>query len=142
VSGPALTVDVAALAADPPLSVLLVLRANEPFAGAWALPGGFVEAGERVRDAAARELAEETAVHAQAHELEMLGVYDTPGRDPRGSTVSIAFLLHTASELAARGGDDALMARWWPLAELPPLAFDHAQLVADAVSCAGRARRT
>ena len=132
----ALTVDIAVLAGSPARSVLLIRRANEPFVGAWALPGGFVEVGERVRDAAARELAEETGV--RAGELELFGVYDAPGRDPRGQTMSIAYLMSSASELEARGGDDAAQADWWPLAALPALAFDHAELIADAVSRAAR----
>jgi len=136
----ALTVDVAVLAGSPAHSVLLIQRANEPFAGAWALPGGFVDGGERVRDAAARELGEETAV--SAGELELFGVYDEPGRDPRGRTMSIAYLMRTSAELQARGGDDASDARWWPLAALPALAFDHAALIADAVSRAARDPRT
>ena len=136
----ALTVDVAVLAGSPALSVLLVNRANEPFAGAWALPGGFVDDGERIRDAAARELAEETAV--AAGELELFGVYDAPGRDPRGATMSIAYLMRAPAELEARGGDDAREARWWPLGALPALAFDHAELIADAISCAARDPRT
>ena len=132
----ALTADVAVLAGSPARSVLLVRRAHEPFAGGWALPGGFVDPGERVRDAAVRELAEETAV--SAGELELFGVYDAPGRDPRGPTMSIAYLMRAPAELQARGGDDAREARWWPLAALPALAFDHAELIADAVSCAAR----
>jgi 8-oxo-dGTP diphosphatase len=139
VSGPALTVDVVALAGDPPRSVLLVQRRNDPFAGSWALPGGFVDAGERVVAAAARELAEETAIEADT--LELLGVYDTPGRDPRGPTVSVVYLLRTAGELDARGGDDARSARWFALDALPALAFDHATVLADAVSFAAPARR-
>jgi 8-oxo-dGTP diphosphatase len=139
VSGPALTVDVVALAGDPPRSVLLIQRRNVPFAGSWALPGGFVEAGERVVEAASRELAEETAVEAGT--LELLGVYDTPGRDPRGPTVSVVYVLRTGGELDARGGDDARAARWFSLAELPALAFDHATVIADAVSFAAPARR-
>jgi 8-oxo-dGTP diphosphatase len=139
VSGPALTVDVVALAGAPPRSVLLVQRRNDPFAGSWALPGGFVDAGERVVAAAARELAEETAIEADT--LELLGVYDTPGRDPRGPTVSVVYLLRTAGELDARGGDDARAARWFALDALPALAFDHATVLADAVSFEAPARR-
>jgi 8-oxo-dGTP diphosphatase len=137
VSSPALTADVVALA---PAAVLLIQRARDPFAGSWALPGGFVEAGERVREAAARELAEETSIDAGA--LELLGVYDTPERDPRGPTVSVTYLLRCDRELAARGGDDAGDARWFALDELPPLAFDHATIVADAISCAARGPRS
>lgn len=136
-SSPALTADVVALA---PAAALLIQRAREPFAGFWALPGGFVEAGERVREAAARELAEETSI--DAGELELLGVYDTPGRDPRGPTVSVTYLLRCDRELAVRGGDDAGDARWFALDELPPLAFDHATIVADAISCAARGPRS
>jgi 8-oxo-dGTP diphosphatase len=139
VKGPALTVDVVALAGAPSRAVLLVQRANEPFAGSWALPGGFVEAGERVRAAASRELAEETAIESGA--LELLGIYDTPGRDPRGPTVSVVYVLRSDGELDARGGDDASDARWFALDALPALAFDHASVIADAISFAARAPR-
>jgi 8-oxo-dGTP diphosphatase len=140
VSGPALTVDVVALAGAPPRSVLLIQRANDPFAGSWALPGGFVEAGERVPAAASRELYEETAIAADA--LELLGVYDTPGRDPRGPTVSVVYVLRTADEPAVHGGDDARAARWFALDALPALAFDHPLVISDAVSFAARAPRS
>jgi len=136
---PALTVDVAAIAGAEPRSILLVQRANEPFAGSWALPGGFVEGDERVPAAAARELGEETGVRAAP--LELLGVYDTPGRDPRGPTVSIVYVMRTDDEPPAAGADDAAQARWFALDALPALAFDHAQIVADAVSFARAARR-
>ena len=132
---PALTVDAVVLAA--PGSVLLIRRASEPFAGSWALPGGFVDEGERVADAALRELAEETGIEA-APPLALLGVYDTPGRDPRGWTVSVVYLLRLPAPVAVMGGDDAAEARWFELDALPPLAFDHALVIADAVSCAER----
>jgi 8-oxo-dGTP diphosphatase len=139
VKGPALTVDVVALAGDPPASVLLIERRGEPFAGSWALPGGFVEGGEGVVAAAARELAEETAIAAPA--LELLGVYDTPGRDPRGPTVSVVYVLRAERELEAHGGDDAADARWFTVDALPPLAFDHALVIADALSFGARGPR-
>jgi len=138
VSGPALTVDVVALAGPQPRSVLLVQRRNDPYRGAWALPGGFVDEGERVEAAARRELREETGIATDA-ELPLLGVYDTPGRDPRGWTISVVRLLRTDRELDARGGDDAGDARWFGLGELPPLAFDHALVIADALRAAGAA---
>jgi 8-oxo-dGTP diphosphatase len=140
VSGPPLAADVVALAGEPPGSVLLIERGSPPFKGSWALPGGFVEAGERVAAAAARELAEETGI--EAGELTLLGVYDTPGRDPRGPTVSVVQLMRAASELEAHGADDAADARWFALDALPPLAFDHAQVIADALSFAARERRS
>ena len=129
---PALTVDVALLAQSPQPSILLVERAHDPFAGSWALPGGFVEEDERVADAAARELAEETGV--QAPELSLLDVYDTPGRDPRGWTVSVTFLGRIGERVEVHAADDASDAAWFPLERLPRLAFDHATIVADAVS--------
>jgi 8-oxo-dGTP diphosphatase len=135
---PALTVDVALIAATPAPSVLLVARAHEPYAGAWALPGGFVEQDERIVEAAARELAEETGV--SAGELTLLGVYDTPGRDPRGWTVSVTYHGSVEQRLQARGGDDASEAAWFALDALPPLAFDHAQIVADAAAAVASGR--
>jgi 8-oxo-dGTP diphosphatase len=131
---PALTVDVVVLAGAPATSVLLVQRSNDPFAGRWALPGGFVDEEERVLAAARRELLEETGV--EAGELRLLGVYDEPGRDPRGWSVSLVWLMRSATELEAAGGDDAGDARWFALGELPELAFDHALIVADAARCA------
>ena len=129
--GPALTADVVLLAGEPASSVLLIERGSEPFKGSWALPGGFVETGERVHDAALRELAEETGISLEA-ELALLGVYDTPGRDPRGPTVSVSYVRRATTELPATGGDDAARAGWFALDSLPPLAFDHDLIVADA----------
>ena len=138
---PALTVDVVALTGVPPARrVLLVQRGCDPFAGTWALPGGFVEGDERVAGAAARELAEETGVAAGP--LELLGIYDTPGRDPRGPTVSVVYLLRVDDELDARGGDDAADARWFGVESLPPLAFDHSLVIADALSRSARDPRS
>ena len=139
-SGPALTVDVVILAEDPPRSVLLVERGSDPYKGSWALPGGFVEGDERVATAAARELREETGVAATA--LRLLGVYDTPGRDPRGPTVSVVFLMRAGEELEATGADDAADARWFELTALPELAFDHTEVIADAVSLAATGPRS
>ena len=130
---PVLTVDVVALACveDVPRA-LLVQRGHPPFAGSWALPGGFVEEGERVVQAASRELFEETGL--RAGDLELLGVYDTPGRDPRGQTVSIVYIARLASEQPVTGGDDASDARWFPADSPPDLAFDHDLILADAIA--------
>jgi 8-oxo-dGTP diphosphatase len=130
---PMLTVDVVVLASTRDARrVLLVQRGHPPFVGSWALPGGFVDEGERVIEAAPRELAEETGLRVDA--LELLGVYDTPGRDPRGWTVSIVYLARMQSEPAVAGADDASDARWFAVDGLPELAFDHAMIIADAIT--------
>ncbi|MFH0246552.1 NUDIX domain-containing protein [Streptomyces sp. HK10] len=113
--------------------VLLIERDWPPFEGAWALPGGHVDPGETSREAAARELAEETGVHAAPAELEQLGVWDAPGRDPRGRYVTAAYRLTVVSGTPAEAGDDARSVQWWPLNNLPErLAFDHADILAAA----------
>jgi len=130
---PMLTADVVVLAgADEVLRILLIQRGNPPFAGSWALPGGFVEEGEQVAEAAPRELAEETGLRVDAGALELLGVYDTPGRDPRGWTVSVVYVARVPGESAVAGADDAGDARWFAVEALPELAFDHALILADA----------
>jgi len=130
-----LTVDVVVLAgAGTSRRVLLIQRGNQPFRNSWALPGGFVEQGEQVVEAASRELAEETGM--RVGEPRLLGVYDTPGRDPRGWTVSVVYLARVPSEAAVAGGDDASDARWFALDHLPELAFDHALILADALAAA------
>jgi 8-oxo-dGTP diphosphatase len=130
---PMLTADVVVLAvASEDARVLLIQRGNPPFAGSWALPGGFVEQGEQVAEAAPRELAEETGLRVDAGSLELLGVYDTPGRDPRGWTVSVVYIARVLGESAVAGADDASDARWFSVEELPELAFDHALILADA----------
>ena len=130
---PMLTADVVVLAgASENARVLLIQRGNPPFAGSWALPGGFVEQGEQVAEAAPRELAEETGLRVDAGSLELSGVYDTPGRDPRGWTVSVVYIARVPGESAVAGADDASDARWFVVEELPELAFDHALILADA----------
>lgn len=130
---PMLTVDVVVLASESGRRrLLLIQRGNEPFEGSWALPGGFVEEGEQVAEAAPRELAEETGLRVGG--LELLGVYDTPGRDPRGWTVSVVYLARVQGTAEVAGADDAREARWFDVEELPELAFDHALVVAEALA--------
>lgn len=124
---PALTVDCVVFDASDRL--LLIRRGNEPFRDRYALPGGFVEVGETVEAAALRELKEETGVEGRITRL--IGVYSDPGRDPRGHTVSVAYLV-SADGAIPHAGDDAtaaaFMADWRALS----YAFDHAQIIADA----------
>lgn len=115
--------------------VLLVQRKIDPYQGRWALPGGFVETHEPLEEAAKRELKEETGL--QIEHLEQLQAYGTPGRDPRGRTLTIAFVGHSPQEEAVKGADDAADARWFDLQDLPPLAFDHDQILQDAIARAG-----
>ncbi|WP_309110276.1 NUDIX hydrolase [Saccharothrix sp.] len=122
--------------------VLLIERGWDPYAGRWALPGGYVEPHETFAQAAVRELFEETAVHSPAG-VEQVGIYDAPTRDPRGRVVSVAFVAVLSRPVPAQGGDDARTALWWSLAEVfdpaspLPLAFDHARILTDAVAVAG-----
>jgi 8-oxo-dGTP diphosphatase len=126
---PSLTVDVALVTREPAPRVLLIRRKADPFAGKWALPGGFVDENERLVDAARRELKEETGLD-QA-DLEPLHTFGDPGRDPRGWTVSVAYLARvSADQLAPAAGDDAAAVDWFPLNAPPPLAFDHAEILA------------
>jgi len=128
---PMLTVDVVVLTDAPVPHVLLIQRGYPPFAGDWALPGGYVEEGEQIARAAPRELAEETGLDLRS--LRLLGVYDTPGRDPRGWTVSVTYLGTLSTQAPVTGGDDAREARWFSADALPELAFDHATIIGDAL---------
>lgn len=113
--------------------VLLIKRGWNPFKGKWALPGGHVDPGERSRAAAARELAEEAGVYASLEELEQIGTFDQPDRDPRGRYVTVAYHLTVLPGTIVEAGDDATNAQWWPLSDLPPLAFDHADILRTVV---------
>ena len=110
-------------------AVLLIRRRNPPFAGRYALPGGFVDVGETVETAVVREVREETGVDTAIERL--LDVYSDPSRDPRGHTVSVTYLLRRLGGILA-GADDADDARFFALDALPELAFDHAHILADA----------
>jgi 8-oxo-dGTP diphosphatase len=110
------------------LQILLIRRKNEPFAGEWALPGGFVGMDERLLETASRELQEETGL--SGCRLVPLLQADEPERDPRGRNISYVYgtiLVHPSS--AVKAGDDAADAKWFPLTHLPNLSFDHLKLV-------------
>lgn len=134
------TVDVVALArVEGELRVLLVRRGNPPFEGQWALPGGYLEVDEDLAPAAARELHEETGIALHPDELRQLGAYGAPGRDPRGRTISVAHVARVGSPSAAKGGDDASEADWVEVGKAleQGLAFDHEQILRDALATSG-----
>lgn len=118
--------------------VVLVQRGNDPFAGRWALPGGFVDIDEDLEPAAVRELAEETGL--EVTNLSQLGAYGTPGRDPRMRVVTVVYWTVEDEVEDLVGGSDAAAARLWPiddvLADPEFLAFDHHRILRDAVRAA------
>ncbi|MDD2756293.1 MAG: NUDIX hydrolase [Methanothrix sp.] len=123
---PLLAVDAVILYAG---GIVLIKRDNPPFAGCYALPGGFVEVGETVEAAAARESREETGLVIEL--LGLIGIYSNPARDPRGHVVSAAFLARGRGELSA--GSDARLAEVFSFQDLPALAFDHDLIFRDAL---------
>lgn len=134
----AVTVDVALFAIRrDKLHVLLIQRGIEPFAGAWALPGGFVQPDEGLDAAAARELVEETGVAEDSVYLEQLRSYGSPGRDPRMRVVTVAYWGACAELPSLVGGSDAARAELVPATEIEDgdieLAFDHGVIVSDAL---------
>lgn len=138
---PAVTVDMTVMTVvDLDLKVLLIRRGEEPFAGQWALPGGFVrvsdegDQGESIEGAASRELQEETGLREQDVFLEQLYTFGQIGRDPRGRVISVAYYALVPADVMPRirAGDDAAEARWFSTTRLPELAFDHAQILQAA----------
>jgi 8-oxo-dGTP diphosphatase len=130
---PAVTVDCVVFGlGDGDLQVLLIRRALEPFAGRWALPGGFVQMTETLEEAARRELLEETGMTRVY--LEQLYTFGDADRDPRDRVITVAYYALTKQvEHQVDAGTDASSAAWYPVAELPPLAFDHKRIVAVAL---------
>ena len=132
---PSVTVDIVTFTLrDHDLKVLLIRRKRAPFAGYWAIPGGFVQMDESLEAGALRELEEETGVRDVY--IEQLYTFGQPNRDPRTRVITVAyFALVPASTLPAlQAGDDAADARWWSMYDLPSLAFDHAEILDYALT--------
>ena len=108
--------------------IVLVKRGKEPFKGAYALPGGFLNYGETLEHCATREVLEETGLKTEI--VDLVGVYSNPSRDPRGQVVTAVYHLRAISG-SLKGGDDASTAEWIPLDRLPRLAFDHGKIIED-----------
>ena len=111
--------------------VLLIERGDDPFKGCWAFPGGFMNMDETTEQCAIRELEEETGM--KVSEVHQIGAYSKMDRDPRGRTVTVAYLAIVDAPMAVKGQDDAAKAQWFPLLALPELAFDHDEIMRDAV---------
>jgi len=126
---PAVTTDCIIIRGKDPMEILLIERKYEPFMGCWALPGGFVEIDEGLEEGAIRELREETNLTGVA--LRQFRTYGKPGRDPRGRTISVVYYGFVDNAEKAMAGDDAAKVQWFGINNLPPLAFDHAEIVGD-----------
>lgn len=128
---PAVTADCVVFTKETTPKVLLIQRGNAPFKGCWAFPGGFMDMDETIEQCAIRELKEETGLTVQ--EVKQIGAYSKVDRDPRGRTVSVACLSLVDHPIDVQGLDDAANADWFLIDELPPLAFDHADIMRDAI---------
>lgn len=109
------------------LDIVLIERLNDPYKKCWALPGGFVDMDEDLLDAAHRELTEETGIAVD--KLYQMCAIGTPGRDPRGRTITVVYSGFTRGYPNLAGGSDAGDARWFPLDSLPQTAFDHGRII-------------
>jgi len=127
---PALTVDAIVFVNDENgTSVLLIERGIEPYKGKWALPGGFVNIDELLETACKRELKEETGLEVKS--MEQFKTYDAINRDPRHRTISVVYSTEISQKAKVKGGDDAAHAKWFPVNNLPDMAFDHQQVLKD-----------
>lgn len=129
---PAVTTDCVVFTQEEEPKVLLIQRGNEPYKGCWAFPGGFMNMEETAEECAVRELKEETGL--TVNQIQQIGAYSKVDRDPRGRTVSIAYLAIVDAPIAVSGMDDAAKAAWFPLSSLPDLAFDHQDIMTDAIA--------
>ena len=129
---PAVTADCIVITREAEPKVLLIQRGDEPFKGAWAFPGGFMNMDETTEQCAIRELEEETGLRVSDV------AYSKVNRDPRGRTITVAYLAVIDETIAVTGQDDAVKAEWWPLSDLPHLAFDHYDIMQDAVKVFNR----
>ena len=128
---PAVTADSIVITKEPELQVLLIQRGIDPYKGCWAFPGGFMNMDETTEQCAIRELEEETGLRVS--DIHQIGAYSKVDRDPRGRTITVAYLAIIDEPIAVTGQDDAAKAEWFPLSALPELAFDHVDIMQDAI---------
>ena len=136
---PAVTTDCVVFTKEEEPKVLLIQRGNEPYKGCWAFPGGFMNMEETAEECAVRELKEETGL--TVNQIQQIGAYSKVDRDPRERTISIAYLAIVDTPTAVTGMDDAAKAAWFPLSSLPDLAFDHQDIMADAIALFNNVRK-
>lgn len=114
--------------------LLLIKRENKPFEDSWALPGGFIDTDEPVKQACQRELQEETGMSLDLNQLKFFNFYDEVNRDPRSRTITFAYLAQLNSLNEVKGDDDVTEAKWFNIKKLPKLAFDHLEIIKDALT--------
>ena len=129
---PAVTADCVVITKEAVPQVLLIERGFDPYKGCWAFPGGFMNMDETTEQCAIRELEEETGM--KVSDLHQIGAYSKVDRDPRGRTITVAYLAIVDAPVAVSGQDDAATAQWWSIDALPPLAFDHEDIMQDAIN--------
>ena len=127
---PAVTADCVVITREAEPKVLLIQRAIEPYKGCWAFPGGFMNMDETTEQCAIRELEEETGLKLDT--MHQIGAYSKVDRDPRGRTITVAYLAIIDKPVQVNGQDDAAKAEWFPINNLPHLAFDHQEIMTDA----------
>lgn len=132
---PAVTADCVVITKEAEPKVLLIQRGADPYKGCWAFPGGFMNMDETTEQCAIRELEEETGLKVST--VQQIGAYSKVDRDPRGRTITVAYLAIIDKPAQVTGQDDAAKAEWFPLSALPELAFDHADIMADAINFTG-----
>lgn len=129
---PAVTADCVVMTAGENPQLLLVERGDEPYKGCWAIPGGFLNMDETTEQCAIRELEGETGLRLS--KVQQIGAYSSVDRDPRGRTITVAYLAIVEAPASVTGQDDAAKAQWFPINALPQLAFDHIHILSDAVT--------
>ena len=129
---PAVTADCVVITNESEPKVLLIERGFDPFKGCWAIPGGFLNMDETTEQCAIRELEEETGLVIK--NIRQIGAYSKVDRDPRGRSITVAYLAVIDSPCEVKGQDDAAKAQWFPLNALPELAFDHDEIMKDAIA--------
>ena len=129
---PAVTADCVVITREAEPKVLLIQRGFDPYKGCWAFPGGFMNMDETAEQCAIRELEEETGLKVST--VYQIGTYSKVNRDPRGRTITVAYIAIIDSPLEVQGQDDAAKAEWFPISDLPELAFDHEEIMSDAIN--------